>query len=105
MYVERGDVQIEHVITQEMLADMLTKPLSRLLFEKFRAAMNIRDIALLRRSVKMNEKMDSDQEIMFLGLLEKKAIMPQNKKATYATEPKSHLRHRASLYKDCWESS
>jgi hypothetical protein len=49
-YVEEGALKYEYCCTAEMIADVLTKPLNRALFEKFRAMMNIMDVQSLRRS-------------------------------------------------------
>jgi hypothetical protein len=41
--VESGDVAVHYCPTEEMIADVLTKPLARALFEKFRAMMGMFD--------------------------------------------------------------
>ena len=39
-YVERGDISIEHIGTNDQMADILTKPLNQPLFAKHRYAAN-----------------------------------------------------------------
>ena len=43
--VEKGDIELCYVSTLEQLADILTKPLGRGLFEKFRTMLNICDLS------------------------------------------------------------
>lgn len=42
-YIKKNLIQIQHCDTNEMLADIMTKPLSRIKFEKFRNMLGIKD--------------------------------------------------------------
>ena len=50
-YVRNGEIKYQYVSTDEMLADIGTKALGRVKFEKFRSMLNVRDIATLRGSI------------------------------------------------------
>ena len=47
-FVKEGTVSFEYVSTQEMLADILTKPLDREKFEKLRNLMQIIDLSIIK---------------------------------------------------------
>lgn len=42
--VQRGDIAVEHVRTEEQLADILTKPLGRQKFDELRGKIGVRDV-------------------------------------------------------------
>lgn len=42
--VQRGDIAVEHVQTEEQLADILTKPLGRQKFDELRGKIGVRDV-------------------------------------------------------------
>ncbi len=44
--VENGSIQLKYCCTEEMLADLLTKPLTKAPFQKFRSAIGVQTIAL-----------------------------------------------------------
>ncbi len=44
--VENGSVQLKYCSTEEMLADLLTKPLTKVPFQKFRPATGVQTLAL-----------------------------------------------------------
>lgn len=54
-YIEEGRIKIQYVNTEMMIADVLTKPLNRRQFEKFRSLMNIKDVSLVKGSVKVSD--------------------------------------------------
>jgi hypothetical protein len=38
-YIKEGDIEVKYLRTEDMIADIFTKPLARLKFEKFRDVM------------------------------------------------------------------
>src|SRR5688572_27979409 len=45
-FIAKGYIQVKYKCTQEMIADTFTKPLSRLKFEEFRAAIGIEQVEI-----------------------------------------------------------
>lgn len=42
--IDRGDIKVQHVVTQEQRADILTKSLARVKFEEMRAKLGVKDV-------------------------------------------------------------
>ena len=44
--VQRGEVKLQYVVTDEQIADVLTKPLGRVNFEYFREKLGVHEIEI-----------------------------------------------------------